>query len=680
MFLSTRKKITSVLALGLSVVLLFGGTFAWQSLNQEALNEIRGGTNPGGRLHDDFNNVSFDTDKNGVAKYKTKTYDKDVYVENFTSALDDGVQIFARVRLDEYMEIGPGAGTNRADKQVEVLGLSVDGTPSQLNRRSTWTTRRPGDTNSAFQKYWIWTMNGGQTTYMPTFNKNKDSLAADINGTFGAAFADYVDYTQLDNVVKEGWAIYDNDNNDDDELQDADLSAIIAGTQDITAYKDYIRTSKETHAVAETIKGTVITMDEWLDPNGKDQEIGSYWVWDDDGWAYWAAPILPQTATGLLLDQVARTDVIIESTEWYYGINVVAQFITADSLGSADNHSGFFDTSKGSAPTNEAMMLLSAIGVDTSGENQAAPISKLNEVKDASELRLALESGSEQITLTNDIELDEPLVVEENTHLYLNGRSITPGVEFNGRALFTVRSSACLDFDGQGLVQAPADGYAAWVEDNGLLYIWDGTFIGGAGAVYVSSGEAVIVDGTFYLQSSEGQLLDWRAGAGKITVFSGTFYNFDPSNVYGENLLEDGYAVEAEAYGGSMIYTVTTAPQEPQPEETPAQPNEELPMQGESGEAAEGGQPADGTEAGDTQTDGSTGEETGGETGNASGDVPPAPEPSTPGASDSSVIESTGNGTLSGISGKADVVEPEAPEDDIPADNTAAGGTGVEAP
>ena len=44
------------------------------------------GANPGGRLHDDFSGPG------GT---------KDIYVENFGSQ-----PIYARVRLDEYMEIG----------------------------------------------------------------------------------------------------------------------------------------------------------------------------------------------------------------------------------------------------------------------------------------------------------------------------------------------------------------------------------------------------------------------------------------------------------------------------------------------------------------------------------------------------------------------------------------------
>lgn len=686
MVLSTQKKIASVAALGLSAVLLFGSTFAWQSLNQEALNYVKGGANPGGRLHDDFNNITFQTNADGSAKFTTKTFDKDVYVENFTSMADDGVNIYARVRLDEYMEYGPNAGTSDDNEAVTVLGSST----AKLTDTSTWKTHIPGET-SVFGEYWTWEMEG-QATYMPTFNKNKDSLAADVNGTFDNAFADYMDYSDEKYSEKgdgrTAYAIYDADNNTADELtrNQVDVNGLIKkGTAAIPEDADWasaIRLTQETHTAKKSLNGTVMTMAQYLEKMDADEDFtgrGNFWVWDTDGWAYWANPIQPQTATGLLLNQIQRTDKTIGSgeDEWYYGINVVAQFITADDLGK-ESITGFYDTDKGAAPTENALELLSAIGVNTTGEVDMAMLETESvEVRDAYELWLALESGSEQITLTDDIELDEPLIVKENAYVYLNGCSITPSSAFDGRALFTLTNGAWLDFDERGSVQAPADGYAVWVED-GLLYIWDGTFIGGTGAVYVRNGEAVIVDGTFYLQGDEGQLLDWRSGDGEITVYRGTFYNFDPSDVNGESLLENGYTVEAEAFDGDTIYTVTADIGDTLPEE-PVLPNEELPVAGEDGEPTVDKLPGDGTESGDAMDEETPGEENNGASPDVSGDTTDVPETSAPSVPDSSVTESTETGTLSGISGKADVVEAETPSDDgSSADDTAECSTDAE--
>lgn len=336
-----KKALTTVGAVALAAVIALGGTLAWQSINQQALNEAAATLNPGGRLHDDFDGSN-----------------KDVYVENFTG-VDDGTPIFARVRLDEYMEIGNGAGTDRnlaPDAPLTASGLTVVGQGSVINDKTTWVTRTPtgGLADEAGEVYWAWDTDGGQTVYMPTFNKNKDSLQADINGTYDGQegtdvpYDDYVTYTEGQQVTAD--ATYDDDNND---IEDE-------GT----------RLENETHTAKTTINGTVITMDEWVerweayqeiqDPTEEDtaQVMGDFWVWDDDGWAYWANAIEPDTATGLLLDGIELVNP--PSDSYYYGINVVGQFVTADDIGFL-NGTGFYDRTAGRLPSSEAEDLLELI-------------------------------------------------------------------------------------------------------------------------------------------------------------------------------------------------------------------------------------------------------------------------------------------------------------------------------
>ena len=158
-----RKLVSAITAVAVSAAILLGGTYAWQSISQTALNEKIVEVNPGGRLHDDFDGTN-----------------KDVYVENFGDT-----PIFARVRLDEYMEIGAGAGLKTGAPDYDSKKATPVKVGTDINDMSTWTTHIPGanSTNDPFHKYVEWEM-GGQTVYMPTFNKNKDSLAADINGTY----------------------------------------------------------------------------------------------------------------------------------------------------------------------------------------------------------------------------------------------------------------------------------------------------------------------------------------------------------------------------------------------------------------------------------------------------------------------------------------------------------------
>ena len=82
---------------------------------------------------------------------------------------------------------------------------------------------------------------------------------------------------------------------------------------------DNITTQNETHTAKTTLNATVMTMQEWIDAGAKP---GPYWVYDTDGWAYWAEAIEPDTSTGLLLDGL--TQLSVPDDDWYYGINVVA--------------------------------------------------------------------------------------------------------------------------------------------------------------------------------------------------------------------------------------------------------------------------------------------------------------------------------------------------------------------
>lgn len=330
-----KRKIISAVAAGtLAVALALTGTFAWQSISQQAKNETMGAINPGGRLHDYFNGSN-----------------KDVFVENFTDPEKGGVPIFARVRLDEYMEIGPDAG-----KKAMPDGETKRATPlvggADINDVTTWETHIPsdltgecenGDTDT-FHDYWNWEM-GGETVYMPTFNKNKDSLKADINGTYdgadgdpatGEPFDDYQEYTAGDKIT--GNAVYDADDNDEDEENPV---------EDVN-----ITTVREEHTAKNTQLAQVITMEDWM---AMDAPTGKFWVYDTDGWAYWAEALMPGEATGLLLDGIAPQRE--PDDNWYYSINVVGQFATRGDWGQKDG-TGFYDESQGLPPSNDALFLL----------------------------------------------------------------------------------------------------------------------------------------------------------------------------------------------------------------------------------------------------------------------------------------------------------------------------------
>lgn len=337
-----RKKLPLTLAaVTASMAVLLGATFAWQSRNQTALNESANVVNPGGRLHDDFDGRN-----------------KDVYVENFADE-----PIFARIRLGEYLALTHNKGTAGERRTVIIGGTDEAGQPA-------YEIHRFGAENRSDQ-YWTWET-GGSTVYMPTFNKNKDSLIADTNGTYlgpdgivtdrrdDDRYTDYVAYTPGD--TRKGTEIYDADTNALDEVgDDFDDLAGYASAGSIVLKGNVLHTARLTE------RGALISLSEWLDlveeNGGYDEEKhGGYWVYDTDGWVYWSAAIQPDTATGLLLDGIKLSAVMDDS--WYYAIEVTAQFVTADDIGKEDS-SGFYDPAMGTAPSRDAEQLLELI----TGEN-----------------------------------------------------------------------------------------------------------------------------------------------------------------------------------------------------------------------------------------------------------------------------------------------------------------------
>lgn len=575
-----NKILTSGVAVALAGALLFGGTFAWQSISQTALNEVTASVNPGGRLHDDFNDITASTNA------ETMAFDKNVYVENFTELASNGVQVFARVRLDEYMELGAGAGTLNEDgtkpESNKAVSLVAGAT---LDDKSTWTTHVEGKTDDPFHVYWNWDM-GGQTTYMPTFNKNKDSLEADINGSFANDFSDYEDYTQ--GSTKTANAIYDVDaaesGKEVDEIVQAKLTAsqfiAAADNEALTALKNqianvdtHIKVESEPHTAKQTLNAEVMTMERYMarlastaEGNDNFDGTGDFWVYDTDGWAYWANPIDPATATGLLLNGISRADEIINQ-DWYYAINVVAQFVTGDDLGQ-DDQTGFYDLTEGKAPTAEALLLLNTIGVDVKFE-----------VATADELAEALAHGG-TVTLTSDISLSSSITVSSDAVLDLNGHDITVGTNIYDSANriwspISVQGSGTTLIiyadegeDIGGITAKENDSYCIDVRDGAKVVIYGGKYKGNMTAVYVREGEAVIYGGEFSIEQTSGvsgkeydYILNcydecYQNGTAKITVCGGTFHKFDPSadGAGGDGrFVPNGYSVTST---GDNYYTV----------------------------------------------------------------------------------------------------------------------------
>lgn len=349
-----NRALTAGIAAVSCCALLLSGTLAWTSFSQTAMNEVMGDglKNPGGRLHDDFNG------NEGIKK---------IYVENFSDELD-GTGVIVRVRLWEYMELGKNAGDKTKRTDVKVLS---NGGNAKIDDTSTWDIyKKYGNARSDHYGYWTWEDDGGSTAYMPTFNMNKDSKAADINGSYagtgkggtaGEPFSDYTPY------------VYDptggnTSTEKDDEIKDADDNDIDEGASAVEG-ENITTVTEQTHTAKMSKDAEVISMDEWK--NTKNSEMGAYWVYDDDGWAYWAEPLAPKEATGLLLKGIEKGKI---PQKWYYAIYVEGQIVDAEGVGSPASGentpaSGFYSELAGGAPSADAQTLLKKL-VDKINEDE----------------------------------------------------------------------------------------------------------------------------------------------------------------------------------------------------------------------------------------------------------------------------------------------------------------------
>lgn len=301
-------------------------TFSWQSFTQGVTNETSWEQNSGGRIH---------TDLDGEQMH--------IYVENFMK-VTTGQTLYARVKLFEYMEVGEDAGEKdirKMNPRIDIYGKYG----ADIRDASTWDVvmmQSNGTLSGITEAREYFTLDtGGQAAYMPTFNKNVDSFSGDINGTLEGpdgiditledAYEDFVLYN-LDGsdgglTEKTAYAIYDKDVNNIEEED----PVITTDENPVLGANIYI--VEETHYTQLTEEGSVISLKDWKRLSAKDR-VGPYWVYDVDGWAYWAEPIEPQTATGLLLNEVITHNELDDS--WFYEVEAVAEYATIGEWTDAD--------------------------------------------------------------------------------------------------------------------------------------------------------------------------------------------------------------------------------------------------------------------------------------------------------------------------------------------------------
>jgi len=297
-----NKPMAAVLAAVLIVAALIGGVFAWTDFTQSQTNKFRGTFDADVTLHDEFDGVN-----------------KDVFVENSGTNT-----IHARVRLDEFMQIGQsrifqmnnaGAGRPVADKRNKATWIPHTYGASDINNCG-----RTDAGADKFHGYYQWDITGAQRPYTP--------------GIPGMV------YTQLDA----------NENVDDYTAYNGTTRQETAGAMAPILMSDFKRVNDQV-ASWETSNGAKITQSE-AESLLSSADIVTYnaytagcWILDDTdtdanggSWAYWSKPLKGYTynadgtvqtygeATNVLLDEVRLLN--DADDDWIYRIDVKLQAVT----------------------------------------------------------------------------------------------------------------------------------------------------------------------------------------------------------------------------------------------------------------------------------------------------------------------------------------------------------------
>ena len=202
-------------------------------------------------------------------------------------------------------------------------------------------------------------------------------------------------------------------------------------------------------------------------------------------------------------------------------------------------------------------------------------------VLDAAGLKDALVNGGEiqvveDVNTSGEDTVEARMIVSKPTTLQLDKKIISPDNMGNNNTNFTaliVDADTTINAGPEGGIDTGTNGgYAINVLNGATLTINSGNYYGGGTAVQVQKGTLIINGGFFAVEPYSNPVYGnkfllncidaaLQDGSAKITVYGGTFVNYDPSDSASENphgnFVADGYGVVATPQvNGDVWYTV----------------------------------------------------------------------------------------------------------------------------
>ena len=201
-------------------------------------------------------------------------------------------------------------------------------------------------------------------------------------------------------------------------------------------------------------------------------------------------------------------------------------------------------------------------GFGNSDYDESAAYDAINQ----EELSDALVQGG-SVSIGSDMTFAKATTISGDTQTTLNLRDNSE-VMFTGDGIIDLNNNAQLTINGEGTLNQNMEskfGYLIRANEDSRVVIESGTFISGLTCVQAGGNAQVEIYGGHF-----GALATWSDkywllnlidnSNASITVYGGTFVNFDPSHSDTENPQEnfvaDGYKVVSEQHGEDIWYTV----------------------------------------------------------------------------------------------------------------------------
>jgi len=307
-----KKKTAIVIAAVLALIATaLGGTLAYQDYQQHKSNELIGETiKYEARLVEDFAEVN-------DWKVSDDPVTKKISVANLGQAPEYG-EVYIRLQLKEYMEIG-ALSYNETSKRymIDTRGEFVIFTTESEAIAATSAAGSYAGHNFA-------ALTDAVTGKSGFFIETKDH---DPNGQMGKYVITSYTVGDAVAVISSGpQARAANTNHHEFPCDECGYAIHSWKTGAALEARDYVEWQLNT--------GAIITLAEWLDPNGAYQGMPvDKWVIDtadDEGWVYWGRSLDPGDDTAFLMESVS----LVKQPEgsFYYVIHTEMQAVSFDEL------------------------------------------------------------------------------------------------------------------------------------------------------------------------------------------------------------------------------------------------------------------------------------------------------------------------------------------------------------